>query len=398
MPANVLVIVVDGLRASALGAYGNTSYPTPSLDRFAAESLLLDWCFAPSPDLPDIYRALWQPNGSAQNPSPDSLPRAFADAGYATTLVTDDHLLSASSPAGDFDEIVQIASSLESGSTDRRSVDLSETDLAHTFSAAAEQVAAIPHGKSRLVWLHARGMYGPWDAPQELQQSLLDEDDPSPVDSFAPPDFLTNTAEDPDAAFRYACAYAAQVMVLDDCLENLSNAINTSDGNEWLITLLGARGFPLGEHGRIGGVDQRTHVEQLQVPWLVRYPNKVGQLSRVDSLTSHHDLPPTLFDWIDREHRVDRSTFVGRSVVPLALSARAAWRNSTLSSSASARSIRTAAWCLREDVVHVDGAASKEPTSAPELYVRPDDRWEANDIAKLCPEVVAELLSALSTC
>jgi arylsulfatase A-like enzyme len=187
-------------------------------------------------------------------------------------------------------------------------------------------------------------------------------------------------------------------MVLDDCLENLLNAIDTSDGNEWLITLLGARGFPLGEHGRIGGVDQRTHVEQLQVPWLVRFPNKVGQLSRVGSLTSHHDLPPTLFDWIDREQKFDRSTFVGSSVVPLASTARTAWRDAAFSSSASARSIRTAAWCLREDVVHVDGAASKEPASAPELYVRPDDRWEANDIAKLCPEVVAELLSALPTC
>src|SRR6185295_3038291 len=90
MPANVLVIVVDGLRASALGAYGNTSYATPALDRFAAESLLLDWCFAPSSHLPDIYRALWHSRSSAQNPPTASLPQVFVDAGYATTLVTDD--------------------------------------------------------------------------------------------------------------------------------------------------------------------------------------------------------------------------------------------------------------------------------------------------------------------
>ena len=81
MPANVLVIVVDGLRASALGAYGNTSYPTPSLDRFAAESLLLDWCFAPSPDLPDIYRALWQPDDPVQNPASRFAPTRFCRRG-----------------------------------------------------------------------------------------------------------------------------------------------------------------------------------------------------------------------------------------------------------------------------------------------------------------------------
>jgi arylsulfatase A-like enzyme len=400
MPANVLVIVVDGLRASALGAYGNTSYPTPSLDRFAAESLLLDWCFAPSPDLPDIYRALWQPNDSAQNPDSRSLPRVFADAGHTTTLVTDDHSLSAYSSASDFDEIVQVASSLEAGAADRRAVDSLETGLAHTFSAAAEQiVAAIRHDKPYSLWLHARGMYGSWDAPLDPQKSLLDEDDPSPIESLAPPNFFANTAEDPDAAFRYACAYAAQVMVLDDCFQNLLDAINTSGGNEWLVTLLGARGFPLGEHGRIGGVDQRTHVEQLQVPWIVRFPNKLGQFSRVGSLTSHHDLPPTLLDWIDREHKFDRPMLDGRSVLPLASSARAAWRNAMLSCSASARSIRTATWCLREDVAPADcNSATSEPASAPELYVRPDDRWEANDVAKLCPEVVEELLSALPSC
>ncbi len=30
-----LVIVVDGLRASALGTYGNTTFPTPNFDSLA---------------------------------------------------------------------------------------------------------------------------------------------------------------------------------------------------------------------------------------------------------------------------------------------------------------------------------------------------------------------------
>src|SRR6478672_1225251 len=99
MLANVLVIVIDGLRASALGAYTNTSYATPALDRFAAESLLLDWCFAPSPDLPDIYRAVWQSRRSAHDPTTASLPRLFAEAGYTTALVTDDDSLSSCTSA-----------------------------------------------------------------------------------------------------------------------------------------------------------------------------------------------------------------------------------------------------------------------------------------------------------
>jgi hypothetical protein len=210
MPANVLVIVVDGLRASALGAYGNTSFATPALDHFAADSLLLDWCYSPSPDLADIYRALWQSRSSARNASAASLPHIFSNAGYTTTLVTDAPSLSSFASADEFDEIVQITSSLETGPSETRAGDVSETDLSQAFLGAVDQVAGVGYDKPRLVWLHVRGMYGLWDAPLELQQSLLDEDDSPPIESVVPPDVMINPADDPDAAFRYGCAYAAQ--------------------------------------------------------------------------------------------------------------------------------------------------------------------------------------------
>jgi arylsulfatase A-like enzyme len=396
MPANVLVIVIDGLRASALGAYGNTSYATPALDRFAAESLLLDWCFAPSPELDDIYRALWHSNSLADSPPVASLAGRFAVEGYTTTLVTDDPSVSTCTSANDFDDIVQVVGSLEMASNGKRAIESSETDLAHIFSATIQQFGEIRQDQPRLVWLHARGMYGPWDAPVELQQSLLDENDPPTVKSIAPPDFIMGSAEGPDAAFRYACAYAAQVMVLDQCLEELVDATAAGRDDRWLITLVGARGFPLGEHSRIGGVDPRTHAEQLQVPWLVRFPDRMGQLVRVAALTSHHDLLPTLVDYIDRRRTLDQSAFDGASVVPFASSLRAGWRDAAISTSASARSIRTLAWCLREDFAHnKNSITSNDAGSNPELYVRPDDRWEANDVAKLCPEVVEELRAEL---
>jgi arylsulfatase A-like enzyme len=181
-------------------------------------------------------------------------------------------------------------------------------------------------------------------------------------------------------------------------VECLLEATKASAGDEWLVTMLSARGFPLGEHGRIGGVDQRTHVEQLQVPWLIRFPDKLGHLGRVESLTSHLDVLPTLVEWMDHGGKTDRSAFDGTSILPLASCARSTWRHATISTSASARSIRTAGWCLREDITQEVGAASNGATQVSELYVRPDDRWEANDVAKLCPEVVEELRAGLSDC
>ena len=46
-----------------------------------------------------------------------------------------------------------------------------------------------------------------------------------------------------------------------------------------------------------------------------------------------------------------------------------------------ARAIRTDDWTLRR-------AAADAPA---QLFVRPDDRWEANDVSALCPEVVDDL-------
>ena len=57
---SILVVAVDGLRAAALGAYGNTAFGTPALDQLAAESFLFDSCLAPAAELAPIYRALWQ--------------------------------------------------------------------------------------------------------------------------------------------------------------------------------------------------------------------------------------------------------------------------------------------------------------------------------------------------
>jgi len=375
MPApNILVIVVDGLRASALGAYGNTTFPTPALDRFAADSFLLDWCYASSVDLAAIYRDLWQSDSN-------SLPPHLKASGYQTTLVTDDPGLASLPTAGEFDHCLQLSDkAAQYSDATQRADDASHTALARLFASASDVVASSSTSP-QLVWLHARGMYGPWDAPLELQRSLLDDDDPPPVEDVTPPDFVLADAGDPDAAFRYACAYAAQAMVLDECCDTLLGAVgSTGPADRWLVSLIGARGYPLGEHRRIGGVDPRLYSEQLHVPWLIRFPDNAGRLGRSSQLTSHVDLAPSLVDSI-----------AGTSIRALTTTSRPKWRDALVATSAAGhRAIRTADWCLRQD------PAPQRQEIAAELFVRTDDRWEANDVAKLCSEVVEELTNALN--
>jgi arylsulfatase A-like enzyme len=278
--------------------------------------------------------------------------------------------------------------------------------LAHLFATAEEALversAENADDKPRLVWLHARGMYGPWDAPLELQESLRDENDPAPFESTLVPD--TVVGDDPDAVFRYSSAYAAQIMVLDDCWSGLLETLRAaSERNEgWLVMLLGARGFPLGEHGQIGGVDSRLYAEQLHVPMLIQFPDQRGWLARSDALASPLDLLPTLVDFLAIGVALDAQAADGLSLLPLVASADAPRRDALIAwSPAGQRAIRTADWCLRQDLATDRGstfAESRSPHGAAdshELFVRPDDRWEANDVAKLRPEMADELSGVL---
>src|SRR5207253_9741854 len=118
--------------------------------------------------------------------------------------------------------------------------------------------------------------------------------------------------------------------------EGILEAVTVDAGDEWLVMFMGARGFPLGEHGRIGGIDPRLYAEQLHVPWLIRFPGNVGRLARNGALTSHVDVLPTLIDWLNGGAKFEGPAFDGTSVLPLASAARSAWRDALISTSITA--------------------------------------------------------------
>jgi arylsulfatase A-like enzyme len=294
--------------------------------------------------------------------------------GYSTVLVTDDPAVASFGAAAGFDETIQVADS-----TVERAVDASETAFARIFAATSELLES--NKQPRFVWVHSRGMHGPWDAPLELQEPLLEleEGDPPPAESVAPPDLVLDDRSDPDTAFRWNCAYAAQVMTLDACFGELIESLDEAAPGKWQVVLCGVRGFPLGEHQCVGGADERLHVEQLHVPLVWRHPDGSNRLSRNGMLASLADLPARLLadsgasiQWPEREALIAASPN-------------------------GARVIRTADWTLRTEPQDSseDPSGRLGPTRC-ELYVRPDDRWEANDVANLCADVVDDLLAKLS--
>ena len=393
-----IVIAVDGLRASALGAYGNTWHPTPALDRLASESVVFDWVIADSPQLAGFYRAAWfgadPPRNGVERElagleAASSISNVLASQRVQLALTTDDQWLAEQADQLGFVEVRGLEFA-EPAAAEA----VADTELAQLFAVAADQIehwqaaesdATQDDAPPRLLWIHARGYHGAWDAPLELRQSLLDEEDPAPSENVVPPSRLESS--DDDELLIHRAAYAAQTIVLDECIGMLLETLAAAAvADSTLVALIGCRGFALGEHGAVGTDALDLYGEVTHVPLMIRLPGGgPPPPPRMGSLAQPRDLGPILSRWFEASQEDASSLAVvagGDAAVarPTAFSV----------GPANELALRTNAWALRRFI-----AARPDGTEAPavELFSKPDDRWEANEIADRCPEETASLLA-----
>ena len=381
MPASAIVVVIDRLGAGFLGPYGNTWIDTPQFNRLASQSLLCETALADSPDLALAYRAWWT-GRHALEPAMDSrltLPQAAGEAGLEVVLVTDDGQVSELPDAAHFAERVVLPSPQATQAAD----ELEQTGLAKLFLAATERIRNT-NGPA-LVWIHSRGMSGPWDAPLALRQQFADEDDPVAPDFVEPPRRFFERDADPDELLGYVHAYAGQVALVDVCLGLLLDAIDQSPlQGQALLAVTSPRGFPLGEHGRVGPLDEALYGELLHVPLLLRLPDGAGALARTRRLIQPCDLAATLSKWLELPPW-SPSGFAA-SLLPLARGENLPPRELAVATGTAQRVVRSPAWLLHEAVV--DDEIYRK------LYTKPDDRWEANEVTSRCGDIAEQLAAA----
>ena len=377
-PAKCAVVVsIDRLGAAWLGPYGNTWLPTPHFNSLAARSLLIETALADSPDLSQSCRAWWSGRHAMQ---PDaegiSLPKRAAVAGARSLLITDEPAIARHPLAAEFGELQWVEQPAERGNQ----VEVEETELFRLFSAALSALERVH--EPALVWIHSRGMSGLWDAPLELRNQFADVDDPEPPRLIDPPETTLASGFDPDQVLGYGHAYAGQVALADLCLGLLLQSIGEHPlADEMLLALTSPRGYPLGEHQRIGQCDRALYGELLHVPLILRRPHGGHIAARSQRITQPHELPALIAECCGWESAPEalKTPLLDEIEDTRALSMRAA-----CAIGPGQRAIRTAAWFLRE---------SNSQSPCCELYVKPDDRWEANEVAARCHEEV-ELLAA----
>ncbi len=420
---NAICLVIDRLHCGYLGCYGNAWVGTPGFDHLAPGSFVLDRAYIDSPALDSLYRSYWfgehalahgGQDGRIGNPS-YSLPQLLSAASVSTTLVTDAAEVAGHPLAGGFGQREEVPTDWPR----RPAADLKDTHAARFFAAALDALrdARPPF----LLWLHSQGMAGPWDAPREMRERYATEEDPPPPDFTRPPAMRLPADPDPDELLGIRQAYAAQVAVLDSCVEALASGLRESKlATDTLFILLSARGYSLGVHGCVGsppGEAEPLYGELTSIPWLLRFPDGLGAADRSGALVQPPDVFATLLDWFQCGPLAPRAD-VGQAFQPARQTGKSAPQQTAAGAerqlaeqvghtsllplvrgevqtirdraaivSPGERALRTPAWYAR----------FVGPEVA-ELYLKPDDRWEVNDLARRCPEVAEAMRKALDDC
>ena len=370
---NVICLVIDRLHTGHLGAYGNSWIETPALDRLAGQAFTFDHLLIDSPDLQRLYRSYWHGLHALCRREPDedrpSLAAALRQAGVGSTLLTDDRSIAEHPLAVDFDELIEIDRPWDP----QPAGEIEQTHFARCIVRTIEwlESARDPF----LLWCHLGGLGTAWDAPLEFRRAYREEGDPEPGKSADVPEMTLADDADPDEWLPLAQAYAGQVSLLDTCLGALLEFIDSGAlGKETVVVLTGSRGFPLGEHRRIGPCDEALYGELVHAPLMIRFPDCREAASRSQALIEPADLWAGLLsiggvaDLPDSPTAGDLTSLVGPRLGQL-------HDRLCVVGPSAARAIRTPAWYLRMG-------------PEPELFAKPDDRWEVNNVANRCQEVV----------
>lgn len=228
-----------------------------------------------------------------------------------------------------------------------------------------------PHGLHRIEM--ASLQLGNWTAPSRLLAEQFDDweldDEPEPWSNL-PTDWLD--PNDDASLARLQRAYSAVVRNFDE--ELLTVLVNQSRDDT--LILAGARGQNLGEHGIVGNVRPWLHEELVHLPLLIRLPAGEQAGRRVASLTQTVDIGATIRDACGLSPSEDAH---GNSLLPLC-------RGAGPARSYACTGLRIGAaaeFALQTPEVKVMVPQVVGPEDAPRkpmFFIKPDDRWEVNDL------------------
>jgi arylsulfatase A-like enzyme len=279
-----------------------------------------------------------------------------------------------------------------------------ETPLERLLETARGKLEQLAGRDNWLVWIDAATLLPPWDVPGEFQEPYfreesLDDEEEEIVEDEEPVEYeplvpLPDPAESPidpdddDLFLRLWSSYASAVSYLDAAVGELVEAVGSRDV---AILFTADHGYPLGEHGVVGLARPWLHEEVVHVPLILRLPGGAEAGRRVAALTQTIDLAPTLTDLFG----ISMEAAQGHGLLPLARGQVEQVREFACAGlevgGAIEWALRTPEWAFLLPVQ----TPEDQPPRELQLYVRPDDSWEVNNVIQHHPELAENLERAL---
>ncbi len=396
-PANVLLVVIDSLRADHLSAYGHVLPTSPSLDRLAREGVLFRDCLAAStwtvPTHASLFTGLYPSSHGSYSlltefdSSRPSLPRILGSRGYRTASLYDNPLVGA-------------RFGLSDGFQTALGVD-NEHKVSLAFDRVWRRILGHRSSTSTILKAAKRWMDGTdrKDRPFFMFLNLLDVHFPyrprkPTLDEFLKtlpaektnPDLIrictTDAINDRQTAERVfprltkadwrvlSRYYDANIRAVDEDLGRFFETLR-SEGrlDDTLVIITSDHGELLGEAGGGGHSQTGLKPEVLRVPLILRFPGRI-QAGDVARAVSQIDIFPTILRLAGFESDIPPG-IQGRDLL-----ASDSGRGILAESWDETREAFDRAWFVGEDKLLVTASGRKE------LYDRKTDPTESSDLSR----------------
>lgn len=305
---NVVIVLIDTLRADHLGVYGHLHHTSPNIDRLAREAVVFDDCSAPAPWTPPSTASLLTGTylcehgliyeGLRVHPLVRTLAERLREAGWRTASYYTNPF---AGPATGLDRGYEVCQHVRQADGD-------------TIAGWLDQLAGQPFH----LYIHNTEPHNVWEARKDdvhrfgtppprskrkIRRAVARFRTLSRLDfEKGRPPGTTDTTERQTAALQrldqlkdaFEMLYDARVFEADRRVGSIIDALRQR--NVWdktLFILVADHGEEMGEHG--GWLhDHSVYQEVLHVPLIVRFPHGRGGGTRIETPVTLVDVVPTV--------------------------------------------------------------------------------------------------------
>lgn len=286
-----------------------------------------------------------------------------------------------------------------------------------TVAAAIDWLERNASGQKRsrndpfMLWVDLLAPHGPWDLPEadrdryqtldpddfetgeegdlvEQEEELIESLEDARVLIDVPAGAVGDALSETDL-LRLRRTYAGAVTLLDRRLGDLFKTIARLQLEEdTMVVFTSDQGEPLGEHGYVRRFRPWLYEELIHTPLIIRMPKaeRGGERRRV--LAQPIDLFPTILSALGIANPPGSH---GKDLIPIIAGTETFLRDyACMGMDVEEFAIRTHHWHL---IVPIE--PDPDDGRGPELYKKPEDRWEQNNVIEAHPDVAEHLELAL---